>query len=477
MSKLLEQAYDPGQFREMAHDLVDQLADHLLACRQDEALPVMNWRTPDDNLKNWKNPTACDLNHFWQNIIDDSIHIHSPKYMGHQVSSPIPMAGMGDLMNGILNNGSAVYEMGPVSTVMERAVIKWLGASIGYPAGSEGFVTSGGSIGNLTALLAARQQMVPGNAWMDGLPAGYQPAIIVSGEAHYSIARAVQILGWGAKAVVKAPVDDHLRLDSTALPELKRQIEKSGMTLVAVIANSCSTSTGAYDPLEEIANFCEENSIWMHVDGAHGGSAALSPTYRHLTAGINRADSVVVDFHKMMGISSLTTAILFKEKNPSYQSFSQDASYILDESKPHEWFNSAKRTLECTKNMMAVKVYAILAHYGEQVFIDYLDACYGHGKLFADIIKKHPDFELAVEPESNIVCFRYLQPTFHPQTVNDINASIRQKVLENGKFYIVQTEIDGSIYLRVTLMNPFTSINEMKQLLDHILDLIPTDHA
>jgi L-2,4-diaminobutyrate decarboxylase len=240
--------------------------------------------------------------------------------------------------------------------------------------------------------------------------------------------------------------------------------------VVAVVGNACSTSTGAYDPLVEIADFCRKNRIWFHVDGAHGGAAAITPKYRHLTRGIEMADSVVIDFHKMMGVSALTTAVLFRDGRRSYDPFNQKAVYILHEKERELWFNSAVRTLECTNNMMGIKVYSILRTYGPQVFIDYLTTCYDLGREFAGLISREEDFELPYQPNPNIVCFRWLGTGINDGERDRINAEIRRKIIESGLFYIVQTKIRGRNYLRTCIMNPFTTAQEMKDLLELVRD-------
>ncbi len=477
MTDLLKRAYDPEEFRKSAHQLVDILADHLNSCLTKEEELVLSWKEPADQYAFWQEYLDNDQeqdsqSEFWNKTIKDTIHIHHPNYMGHQVCPAVPLAGLGDLINGTLNNGVAVYEMGPVSSAMERVVIKWLTGAIGYPEDAEGIMTSGGSLGNFTALLAARQANSGYNHWKEGKRDGHRPAILVSAESHYSVARSVQMLGWGEDAIIKIPTDEQHAIRAELIPEIWEHHHKKGQHIIAIIGNACTTSTGTYDPLDEIADFCEEHAIWFHVDGAHGGAAALSSKYKHLTKGIARADSILIDFHKMMGVSALSTALLFKNPNPSYSIFEQNASYILSKSKDPEWYNSAKRTVECTKNMMGIKVYAILKQLGPQFFTDYLETCYDHGKTFAGIINANTNFQMAHVPQSNIVVFRYIGSLSKQEEISKINKRIRQKIVEEGEFYIVQTEIEGYTYLRTVLMNPFTTETEMHNLLEYIIELI-----
>jgi L-2,4-diaminobutyrate decarboxylase len=470
MTELLEKAYDPEHFRDQAHKLVDLLADHLKSSYDKTESSVLPWMEPDDRLAKWNRllEEDFDFDRFWKESIADTIHIHHPNYLGHQVSATIPLAGLGDLMNGALNNGSAIYEMGPVSTAMERIVTDWLARAIGFGPESTGVLTSGGSLGNLTALLAARQHQSGFNYWNEGGREGFTPAVMVSAESHYSVARSIQIMGWGDKGLVKVPSTGDHKMDVSKLEEIYQQAISEGKTILALVGNACSTSTGIYDNLDAQADFCKKHNLWFHIDGAHGGAAAITMEYSHLTKGIERADSVVIDFHKMMGVSALTTAVLFRESARSYDTFNQKAAYILHDQEKELWYNSAVRTLECTKNMMGLKVFSILKTYGPQIFVDYFTTCYRLGKKFAELIVKEPDFELPYFPESNIVCFRIVKEGLSNLQTNQLISRIRQRIIEEGKYYIVQTEITGKTYFRTTLMNPFTGVEEMKGLMQEI---------
>lgn len=470
MTDLLKQVYDPENFRDQAHRLVDLLADHLEASYSQSDKTVLPWIEPDQLLDKWQNDLdrKFEFEPFWKDTIAETIHIHHPKYMGHQMCASLPLAGLGDMLNGTLNNGSAIYEMGPVSTAMERVVIDWLSGAMGFGKEASGVLTSGGSLGNLTALLAARQHQSGYDHWTEGKTDGFRPAIMVSDESHYSVSRAVQIMGWGEKGVIKVPTNRLHQLDAGRLEEVYADAEKQGFKVLVLVGNACSTSTGSHDPLEQMADFSEKKGLWLHIDGAHGGAAAITPKYRHLTKGIERADSIVIDFHKMLGISALTTAVLFRDGKRSYETFNQKAVYIFNNEEREQWFNSAVRTLECTKNMMGVKVYSILRTYGPQVFIDHFTALYDLGREFASVISQSADFELPYEPESNIVCYRYIGSGKTDDELNRLNADIRRKIIESGKFYIVQTQIDNKTYLRSVLMNPFTSRSDMEELLKEI---------
>jgi L-2,4-diaminobutyrate decarboxylase len=263
-------------------------------------------------------------------------------------------------------------------------------------------------------------------------------------------------MGWGHDGLVRVASDDRFRLRPELLADAKARAEAAGREVVAVVASACSTSTGAFDPLPAIADFCEEHGIWMHVDGAHGASFVLSPKHRGLVEGIARADSVVWDAHKMLLCPALVTAVLFKDGRESFASFQgTQAAYLLED--PAARTDSALRTLECTKRMMVLGLYTSLAVHGEAVIASYLDGIVDLAQDFARLLAETPGFELALPPECNIVCFRHGDG-------DDEQERIRRKLLEEGSFYVVKTRLRGRTFLRTTLINPRTTRADLVRL-------------
>ncbi len=401
-------------------------------------------------------------------VLADSHHIHHPRYIGHQVSAPIGSAALAELVSAVLNNGTAEYEMGPVSNAMEKRLLEWLGTVLGFGPDVEGLFTSGGSAGNLTALAAARQSITDVDPWTDGL-AGAQPlAILVSEQAHYSNDRAARVLGLGAGGVVPVRVDDDFRLDPSSLADAHRRAHDAGRRVFAVVGSACSTATGAFDPLEAIADYAAEHDLWFHVDGAHGAPAALTPRYRHLVAGIDRADSVVIDAHKMLLMPALMTAVVYRRRGAADRAFHQDQSYVGFQAREGEfaWWDSGLRTLECTKRMMALELYGSLAAHGTDFFADYVTRTFDLARWFAGELASAPDFELAVEPQANIVCFRFV-----PEGVSDLDAlqlAVREELVQSGAFYLVKTRLRDRTWLRTTIINPRTTEADLTALIDAI---------
>ncbi|MBI3783163.1 MAG: pyridoxal-dependent decarboxylase [Deltaproteobacteria bacterium] len=466
----LRRAFDPEVFRSTGHVFVDQLADYLAAALRGTT-PVLPAISPGEIVRVWGSEfpeqATGGLQSLLQRVIESSNHLHHPRYIGHQVTAPLPMAALCDLAAALLNNGMAVFDMGPAATAMERSVVGWMARQLGFGPAADGVLTSGGSVGNLTALLAARQAKAGFDVWSEGAHAGPPLAVLASDQTHYCVQRAVQIMGWGAGGVVVVPSDAGYRMRTNALGDAFRRAQHAGRSVIGVVASAGSTATGAFDPLESIADFCRDNDLWLHVDGAHGASLVLSERHRGLLRGIERADSVVWDAHKMLLMPALVTGVLFRDGARSYQAFAQEATYLFAGEEPQErWFDIGARTLECTKKMLSFKIYAALQVYGTRLFGDYLARTIDLAQRFAARLREAPDFEIAVEPQCNILCFRHVPPG-----VADLDAlqlQVRQRLLETEGFYLVQTRLRGKQFLRTTLINPFTSDADLEALMHEI---------
>lgn len=405
---LIEKAYLSKYFREEAYKLIDRMAACMDQITTSEHNPTISWISPEEQLKFWENDMkqqpADELDTFWKNVFTHSINNHSRGYMGHQLAVTPALTVLTGAAISFLNNSTTVYEIGMTANAMEKTVLNYLAEKFGYAKESTGVVTSGGSLGNLTALITARTSSGVSEKDYSRL------AIIVSEEAHYSVARAAEIMG---------------------IPS---------------------------------------ENIWFHVDGAHGAAVVFSDKYRYLINGIERSDSLVMDFHKMLMAPAISTAVIYNSRKRKINEFSPSAAYLWQNQQSEEWYNSAKHTLECTKPITILHTYAILKRYGDELYNQHVTYLYDLGREFATMVSARDNFELEGEPESNIVCFRYvpLHSNLSEDEMTKLNKDIYQKLIEDGEFYIVNTTLKGKFYLRVSLMNPLTQVEDIKNLLDKI---------
>lgn len=468
MKSKLDKAYSVENFRKQGHELIDMMANYLEDTETDRdrglAIP---WQHPEEQLKYWKQdfsraPLDEPLDLF-RDVMEKSVQVHRKRYLGHQTTPTLPVTVLSGAVMSLLNQGMGVYEMGMVGNTLEKILTEDLAQKLGYSTDASGFVTSGGSLGNLTALLAARADVT--QVWREGYGEGLKLAVLVSEEAHYCIDRSARIMGLGDEGIIKVPVNERFELRTELLEQYYQKAVSEGRLVICVVGCAGTTSTGSYDDLEGIAEFCKKHELWFHVDGAHGAPAVFSDRYKHLVQGIEKADSVVVDYHKMMMTPSLSTALIFKNGSNAYKTFSQRAQYLWSEQETEEWYNGGKRSFECTKAMSILHVYTLYRTYGDNIFGENIDVLFGLATEFAGLINENKNFELAYTPQCNIICFRY---TKGADDLTALNHQIRQLLLADGRFYIVQTVLNGELYLRVSLMNPLSSVRELKELLEEI---------
>jgi L-2,4-diaminobutyrate decarboxylase len=403
------------------------------------------------------------LGQFIAAYLSASTRLHHPRYMAHQVAAPLPSSALAALVDAFTNNAMAIYEMGPAAAAVEAAVVAWMRGKTGWPPALEardgavvggGVLTHGGSLANLTALLAARARVAP-SAWQNGTPGDL--ALVVSPASHYSIARSAGIMGLGQNAVRPAPADALGRLDPGKLSAFIAALRAEGRRPLAVVALAGSTALGLYDPLREIADVCREHGVWLHVDGAHGASALISPRLRGHLDGIQHADSLVWDAHKMLRSSTLCAAVLVRDPRALDHAFSEEASYLFHE-KDQPGFDSIHWTVECTKAALGLKVFFALACEGEAAIAEMIERQTSLAEAAAGFLRARPGVEVAAEPQSNILCFRLDGP-------DELQLELRRRLTSDGAFYISTAEALGKRWLRLALMSPNTALADIEALI------------
>ena len=496
----IREAFSPDNLRTLAHRLADVLGEHMDHVTRCEGA-VLNWADPPDTVRRAgaildtatsQNTAAAEgsdeiepagiqlresLVDRFESLVREMLqrghNLHDPRYIGHQVPAPVPIAGLFDAVGSITNQVMAIYEMGPWSTSVERALVERLGQQIGWsPDSFAGLVTHGGSLGNLTALLTARNVRL-GDAWETGLSGqSATPVIVAHQDAHYSVSRAAGVVGIGVDHVLRCGLDEKRRMDPNQLDELLGQLRSKNHPIVAVSACSCATPIGAFDPLEDIAAVCHRHEVWLHVDAAHGGAACLSRKYRHLVAGLDQADSLVMDAHKMLFVPALCAFVFYRNRDHRFETFRQDAPYLFDPSAPGlAEYDSGMLTPECTKRAATYGLWGTWALFGQQLFEDMVDQTFDLGHTFYEMLTDAPDFEPLHVPECNIVAFRHIPDAMRGESEERLAQflfELRRELIHSGEFYIVQANVGGLQALRVTIINPLTTADHLAGLLEAI---------
>jgi L-2,4-diaminobutyrate decarboxylase len=487
---LIRAAYSSSVFARAAADWQVLLSEHLQRVTAGSG-PVLNWANPaasiaaagawlDRASKRADAPesdvitTATDFPGRIREIIAGMLsagqNLHHPHYVGHQVPASVPLAGLFDAVSTVTNQVMAIYEMGPWATAVEHALVGRLCEKAGWAADrSSGLLTSGGSLANLTALLTARNVSFPGS-WETGVPSG--TTLVANSDVHYCVSRSAGILGLGTAAVVRISLDRRRRMDPDQLDQTLLQLRSAGRRVMAVSACAGSTPTGAFDDLASISEICRRHGVWMHVDAAHGGGLLFSRRHRQLLTGIEHADSIVWDAHKMLFVPALCTAVLYRRREHRFDTFRQDAPYLFDPSDPGMAdIDLGMRTVECTKRAVGFGLWGLWAVFGEELFEQLVDRVLLRARQLYELLLEQPDFEVLHEPECNILAFRYLPEWLQgaePKRQSDWQRAVRTRLIRSGEFYIVQTTLNGLAALRTTVMNPLTTTDDLTELLEAI---------
>ncbi len=423
----------------------------------------------DEPLPRGPQTIGSVLSRLERDVLPDCNRLTHARSMGHQVSAPLPVAVWTEAMTAALNQSGAVWEMSPVGTVIETQVIRWMCDLAGFGPDAGGTFTSGGTEATFAGLLAARQAAIP-DVWTKGV--GASPPVVVCGEhAHYGVARAIGELGLGTDRTVVIP-SARFRMDVGALDRELDRLRREGRAVMAVVATAGTTATGSFDDLETIGRLCERRGVWLHVDGAHGASALLSSTHAHRVSGIERARSVAWDPHKMMLMPLTASVVLVRDETDLEAAFSQRAPYLFHAKDGVRDWDQGLRSFACSRRIDAFKVWVALQRHGA----DLLGALYDHlcanARLMHESVVAHPEFEPIHEPESNILCFRYVGArTVSEDRLDAVNLRARDEYNRSGTGWITTTMLKGRRVLRVTHMNPRTTRSDLERTIDDLAEI------
>jgi aromatic-L-amino-acid decarboxylase len=387
--------------------------------------------------------------------LDESIAQPRPRYFAFIGSSGLEIGALGDLLAATYDMNLAVDAR--AATLLEQQAVRWVGEFVGYPA-TNGAFTSGGTISNMTALAAARGRALPGSRTA-GL-GGLRIAVYASAEVHYSITRAVELLGIGSDQLREIPFDDEHRMRPDLLAEAIERDVADGVTPVAVVATAGTTLTGAIDPIAPIADLCESRGIWLHVDGAYGLPAASVVPDRF--AGVERADSVSVDAHKWLYVPKACSVALVREPGVLSETFAHEQGYL-----PHQQheLHAADITLEYSRPLRALKLWLAFRAHGAAQFRDAIRRNLAEAQLLHRAASARTDFEpFEAPPHLSIVPIRHT-----PSGVRDLNAhnqALARAIQADGRVYLASALIEGKVWLRPCFVNYRTTDDDVLAVLD-----------
>ena len=460
----------PDEFRRLGYRAIDILADHLAA------LPTGKCRTPvpadvqrtllEQPLPQGATNADTLLDFVASTVFRYPMGNGSPRFFAWANSPPAPLGVLGDLLAAGLNPSVAGGDH--AATYVEHAVLTWMRTLVGVPSWTGGILTSGGSVANLTGLAVMRHVTTRGAVRGEGLPSGGpRPVVYTSTEAHSCIQKAIELLGIGQTNLRRVPVSGDWRMDVRALIAQIAEDRAGGLTPACVVATAGTVNTGAIDPLAEIADVCRSEQLWLHVDAAIGGPAAMLPNVTPLFRGIERADSLAVDPHKWMYVPVECGCALVRDGAVMRDAFSLVPPYLRDET-ALPWF--AEFGIQQSRGFRALKLWLVL----QQICVEGYRDCLTHDIRLAGALRRRigdaADFELVAAGPLSITCFRY-RPARGREDVewlDQLNRRVLAAVQEAGDVYLTGTELAGRFALRACILNFRTEETDLDTLLGAI---------
>ncbi|PJE96829.1 aspartate aminotransferase family protein [Streptomyces carminius] len=399
-----------------------------------------------------------------------------PSCAAHLHCPPLAVAVAADLAVSALNPSQDSWDQAPAATALETLLLAELAELVGWDEQAAGVLTSGGTESNLMGLMLARDRVLTraGGEQVElaGVPrTGPRPRILASAAAHFSVQRAAALLGLGEDAVVPVAVDRELRMAPDALAGALAAVAAAGELPVAVVATAGTTDTGAVDPLRACAALAAEYGAWLHVDAAYGGGALLSDRLAPLLDGIELADSVSLDWHKL-GWQPVAAGVFLVRRAETYASLARRAVYLNPADDEEAGYPSLLGlSLRTTRRADAFPIAVTLRTLGRAGLGRLVDACHELALAGAAAVRDHPRLELHCDPVLSAFLFRYLpeRGADDPERVDRLNAALRRRLLREGRAVVGRTELPGEgpgrVRLKLTLLNPHTTAADVERLL------------
>ncbi len=485
------------EFRRVGYKLVDQIASFLDGIRarkvQSSDAVAMAQQILGDQALPSKGLHADEImDEVSRLVIEKSLLTAHPRFWAYINGSASPIGALADMLAAAINPNLATWAVGPVASEIERQSVQWIAELMHYPRQAGGLLVSGGTVANITALLAARRAVLGAEIRRDGVGNSPRSRFYATVETHAWLEKAVDIMGFGEAAITRVDTDDQLQMDTAHLSACIAEDRKAGYLPLAVVASAGTVSTGAIDPIEAIAELCSKEKIWFHIDGCYGAAAAVLPSAPADLKQLGLADSIAMDAHKWLYVPLEAGCVLVKDKNHLVDTFAHETGYypVSDEtlSLPVAYRDQGVQT---SRGFRALKVWMCLRQAGRDGYIAMIGNNISLAQQLAERITQTAGLELHYQSLS-IVTFRYnpgLDPVLNSglkestawsashrddpeshQPLNKLNQAILKKLQEDGWAYPSHAQIEGAFLLRVCITNFRTRPEDVDSLPAKVVD-------
>jgi aromatic-L-amino-acid decarboxylase len=407
-------------------------------------------------------PFAALLADFESVILPGITHWNSPRFFAYFATSAAPPGITAEALAAALDVKAMLWRTSPAATELEEVVMRWLARLIGLPGTFTGIIYDTASIGGFTALAAARESLEL-DIRERGMTARDLPAlrVYITDETHSHIEKACIALGIGRENVVRVQTDETLRMRPDDLAQRIDADVAAGMRPMAIVATVGTTSTTSRDPVEAIAAIARERKIWLHVDAAYAGAAAIMPEFREILAGVEHVDSVVVNPHKWLFVPMDCSALFVRDPELLRRAFSIVPEYVLQHHDASSGTNFMEYGLQLGRRFRALKLWFVLRYYGAEGLREHLRRHIALAQEFAAWVEAEPGWEIAAPHPFSVACFRYAPSDLDESAMETLNAKILERVNATGQIFLGHTKIRGRYALRLAIGNLGTTRDDV----------------
>jgi glutamate/tyrosine decarboxylase-like PLP-dependent enzyme len=414
-------------------------------------------------------PSSAVLDEIRERVVPCLYNAYHPGSFSYFTPPPLPMSVAGELCCQVFHQGIDVFHSGPVGALVEEEVIRWLADLVGCGPDSWGVLTSGGVMANIMAMTVARDRHLCHLAATGGPPRGRAleaARVYVSDQAHFSIGRALDMLGFPPDALVVVESDERYRLQAGPVARRIADDRAAGLVPFCIAAVCGTTNTGSVDDVPALAALARREGLWLHVDAAYGGAARLSTRDARRVPGLELADSVTVDPHKWLFQAYDIGALVVRRREDLHATFHRSPEYYRSATPGAEPLNWLEYSMEGTRRLRALKLWASWKHVGSEGFARLVEHDNDVAAVLAAELGRAFDFEAAVaQPDLSVVCFRHLVPGKSDEEL-DAHQDRLQRALEiSGEAWVSTTRLRGRTYLRAGVMNWLTTVEDAHRLL------------
>lgn len=465
-------ALDGDEFRRLGHQLVDQIAEFLDSLAQRRVTPGEDPATVRAALgagpvpEQGGDPRAL-LAEASKLLMEHSLFNGHPRFMGYITSSAAPLGALADLLAAAVNPNCGGWVLAPMASEIEGQTIRWIAEMIGYPAGAGGLLVSGGNMANFVGFLAGRRAKAAWPLRAEGLRDRPQLTVYAQKETHTWIQKAADLFGLGTNAIRWIAVDEQRRMHLDALEQQIAADRRAGLQPIMVIGAAGSVAVGAVDPLPQLAQLCQREGLWFHVDGAYGAPAAMLPEAGEDLKGLALADSIALDPHKWLYSPLEAGCTLVKNPQALVDTFSFTPDYYhFHEGFDEQPINYFEFGLQNSRGFRALKVWLAIRQVGRAGYTQMIRDDIALARALFELMKAHPDFE-AVTNNLSITTFRYVPADRRSGSIadeaylNELNRAILNELEAGGDMFVSNAIIEEKFLLRACIVNFRTSLADI----------------